>query len=449
MQKVITFFQQDIWNINPEDLNSGQRALLRVGQVGSRVARDFVADRCLLRASALAFISLLSFIPMLALMFAVLKGLGVQNRLEPLILENIAVGSEQVISKIVLYINNTNVGRLGSFGLIFLVMTVLSLLSNIEDSFNSIWYVSETRSLMRRFSDYFSVVILGPIFLVLAVTMTATLEAQGFVQQLKEMAYVGALVIFLFQVLPFVAMWAAFAFLYIFMPNIKVSVRAAIIGGIVGGTLWQLTQWAYVNFQVGVARYNAIYGTMAALPIFMIWLYISWMIVLLGLEVTYAWQNLGSLRMEEQGGKESFANREMTALSIMLMIGDRFYRGDTPWRLHEISAELKLPPRLTRSVVGDLLRLRMLSEVSESENEEVGYQPARALDALSIFDLLQAIEGGGTLEVSGRNTTEGRIVQEVAAQLREAGAGALGGLTLADLVRRFQDERGKPAVDQA
>jgi len=442
IEKIGEFFSVGIWRINSAELSLGQRFLLRLGQVGARVGHDFIADRCLLRASALTYTSLLSFIPMLALMFAVLKGLGVQNRLEPIILEHIAVGSEQALSKIIEYINNTNVGRLGSFGLVFLVMTVLTLLSNIEDSFNSIWYVRETRSLMRRFSDYFSVVILGPIFLVLAITMTATLEAQGFVLQLKEMAYVGTLVIFLFKVLPYVAMWAAFAFLYIFMPNIKVHLRAALVGGLVGGTLWQLTQWGYVNFQVGVARYNAIYGTMAALPIFMIWLYISWLIVLLGLEVSYAWQNLRHLRQEQAGDDSSFANRELLALRIMLVVGERFQRGVVPWGLGDISGQLLLAPRLTRSIVNDLVRLRLLSEVSAEEEDETGYQPARALDALPIFELLKTIEGNGVPPGENRESADEQDGGEVADQLYEVGNTALNGMTLADLVGRYQQQLG-------
>ncbi|TYO98787.1 tRNA-processing RNAse BN [Geothermobacter ehrlichii] len=434
-QWVRDFFLREIWRIDPEGLNPGQRFLLRLGQVASRTVRDFVADRCLLRASALTYASMLSFVPLLALMFAVLKGLGVQNRLEPLLLEHIAVGSEEIVSRIVQYINNTNVGRLGTFGLVFLVMTVLTLLSNIEDSFNAIWYVRETRSLMRRFADYFSVVILGPIFLVLAVTMTASLESQEFILQLKSTVYVGPLVIFLFNVLPYIAMWAAFAFLYIFMPNIRVRLQAALIGGIVGGTLWQLTQWGYVNFQVGVARYNAIYGTMAALPIFMIWLYISWVIVLLGVEVTYAWQNLGSLRQDELGGETSAADRERVALGIMLYLGGRFRKGETPGRAHQIARDLGLPSRLVRNIIGQLVQLRLLVEVNDGDLDEAGYQPARALDGLRIVDFLRQIRGEMRLQPAGELPEELCQAERVEEMLDQAAEQALGGRTLADLIR--------------
>lgn len=428
------FFQHDIWQIEPEGLSAPGRFLLRIGQVGARVAGDFVADRCLLRASALTYTSLLSFVPLLALMFAVLKGLGVQNRLEPLLLEHIAVGGEAFVSRIIEYINNTNVGRLGTFGLVFLVMTVLTLLSNIEDAFNSIWYVRETRSLMRRFADYFSVVTLGPIFLVLAVTMTASLESQGFILQLKQTAYIGPLVIFLFKVLPYIAMWAAFAFLYIFMPNIRVRLQAALIGGIVGGTLWQLTQWGYVNFQVGVARYNAIYGTMAALPIFMIWLYLSWVIVLVGLEVSYAWQNLGSLRQDKFEGEVGPLERERICLALMLYLGRRFQKGAAPARAHQAAADLGLPSRLVRRLLAELVDMRLLAEVEDGDRDETGYLPARALDGLKVADFLLKVRGG---DLAGLQTDAPELVRAwlVEEAVLRAEKEELGDRTLADLIR--------------
>ncbi|RME40619.1 MAG: YihY/virulence factor BrkB family protein, partial [Deltaproteobacteria bacterium] len=380
------------------------------------------------------YTSLLSFVPLLALMFAVLKGLGVQNRLEPLLLEHIAVGGEEFVGRIIEYINNTNVGRLGTFGLVFLVMTVLTLLSNIEDAFNSIWYVRETRSLMRRFADYFSVVTLGPIFLVLAVTMTASLESQGIVLQLKQTAYIGPIVIFLFKVLPYVAMWAAFAFLYIFMPNIQVRLQAAVIGGIVGGTLWQLTQWGYVNFQVGVARYNAIYGTMAALPIFMIWLYLSWVIVLVGLEVSYAWQNLGSLRQDKLEGAVSSLEREGVCLALMLYLGRRFQKGAPPARAHQVAAELGLPSRLVRQLLSELVDLHLLVEVEDGDRDETGYLPARSLDGLRVTEFLLKVRGADHPRLAGDapDLVRARLVEE---GLLNAAAAKLGDQTLADLIR--------------
>ncbi len=264
------YFTETVWLDLPEEASAARHFWLKVLRILIIVVRDFNRDKCMLRASALTYATLLSIVPLLAFAFAILKGFGVQNQIEPLLIENLAVGSEAVVTRIIEYINNTNVTRLGTVGLGMLLLTILALLSNIEESFNSICGVSETRTLMRRFADYFSVLAFGPLLIVVAVSMTATIQTLDVVQTLQSKQYLGEMIRFAFKTLPYVAMWIAFSFMYIFMPNIRVRLPAAIIGGVIGGTIWQLGQVGYVLLQVGVARYNAIYGTLAALPIFIL-----------------------------------------------------------------------------------------------------------------------------------------------------------------------------------
>lgn len=441
LKRTWVFLSHGIWEIDAHELTRWRLLLLRQAQVVSLVARDFFSDHCLLRASALTYSTLLSIVPLLALMFALLKGLGVHNVLEPLILERLAIGSEVILSAIVRYIDNTNVGQLGAVGMVFLIISVLTLLSNIEESFNHIWGVKETRTLLRRFADYFSVVTIGPLFLLAAISMTTTLESQTFVRKLLDLAFVGQIIFLLFKVLPFVVMWAAFAGLYIFMPNTRVNFRAALVGGILGGTLWQIAQWAYVSFQVGVSRYNAIYGTLAALPIFMVWIYVSWLIVLLGLEVTYACQNLRTLRREIRGRDVNFASRELVALTVLLVTAETFHRGEKPWGLERISAELELPPRLARSVVAELLRLGLLSEVQDGDGGEPAYQPGRAPEILPIHEIIESLRADGINYTELRKTPEREVIREVEKRIREAGRQSLEGVTLADLVHRMMKKR--------
>lgn len=432
------FLRAGIWEVEAGQLTRWQFFLLRQAQVAALVFRDFFADRCLLRASALTYTTLLSIVPLLALMFSVLKGLGVQNTLEPILLHRFTVGSEEIVTQIIHYINNTSVGRLGTVGLLLLITTVITLLSNIEKSFNHIWGVSETRTLFRRFSDYLSVVVIGPIFILAAVSMTTTLASQDIVRKLMQMAYVGHLLLFLFQVLPYLAMWAAFIFLYIFMPNSKVRLQAALVGGIFGGTLWQVAQWSYVTFQVGVSRYNAIYGTMAALPIFMVWIYFSWIIVLLGLEVTYATQNLRTIRREIRGGEVNFASRELVALSVLLVVCEAFQRGEKPWGEEQIAAALELPPRLARHIVADLVRLGLLAEVRRRDREEeFAYQPGRAPESMALHALIETLKADGVSYTRLRPTPERAVVQELEERLRLAGRQTLEGLTMRDLVAQL------------
>lgn len=331
-RRIQVFLRQGIWEVESSRQSRFRRILLGQGQIMLLVYREFIADGCMLRASALTYTTMLSIVPLFALAFAVLSGLGVQNTLQPLILKQLTIGSQEIVNYIVTYINNTSASGMGIAGLLSLVVTALALLTNIETSFNQVWGVKETRSLYRRFADYTSVLLIGPVFLFIAISMTSTLKSQALVQALMDKAFIGEAVLFLFRILPYLAMWGAFVFLYIFMPNIKVRLPAALIGGIIGGTLWQLAQWGYVTFQVGMARYNAIYGTLAALPILMAWIYISWLIVLFGAELAYVWQNLNIIRQEKREQKVNFLSQEMVALTIMATISRIFERGEPPGR---------------------------------------------------------------------------------------------------------------------
>jgi membrane protein len=427
------FLQHGLWELDAANMRWWRRFLLNLGQILALVARGFVNDGCMLRASALTYTTLLSLVPMLALMFAILKGLGVQNVLEPLILENLAVGGGQAVTRIVEYINNTNVARLGSFGLVFLIITVLTLLSNIEKAFNSVWGVEETRPLLRRFTDYFSVVTIGPIFLVVAISMTSTLKSQQLIRALIDHAYVGEAFLALFQVLPFMVMWLVFAGLYLFMPNVRVSPRAALIGGIFGGTLWQVSQWGYLNFQVGVARYNAIYGTMAALPILMVWIYVSWVIVLVGLEMTYATQNLRTIRQDLRGKRVNYASLEFIALTVLLCIGRRFYLGKHALGHEALSTRLEVPSRLLHAILNELTRLGLIV-ATEQNDGKVGYLPAQALEKIKLHDVIRGLAADGTDYNNLRKTIERRVVADIAEILKNAERRALAEMTLRDLV---------------
>ncbi|MBW2476695.1 MAG: YihY family inner membrane protein [Deltaproteobacteria bacterium] len=431
--RIRRFLNHDLWELEAVGQSRLKRFVLHQSQICVLVVRDFVADRCLLKASALTFTTLLSIVPLLALMFSVLKGFGVQNVLEPLLLQQLAVGSSDAVNKLIEYINNTNVARLGIFGLIFLIIAVLTLLSNIEDSFNSVWGVVETRPLLRRFTDYFSVVTIGPVFVVAAISMTSSLQSQGLVQNLLGKAYVGEVFLLLFKVLPFMVMWLVFAGLYLFMPNIKVSPKAALIGGIFGGTLWQISQWLYVNFQIGVAKYNAIYGTMAALPIFMVWIYLSWMIVLLGLEMTYATQNLRSIRQDIRGSRVNFASRELVALTVLVFVGSRFRQGLKAPTQETIAEHLEVPPRLLRCVIDELQRLELVVEVNHDTGDN-GYQPAMALDRTKVCDVLRGLEIDGDNYSRLSGTNEHDVIADLVTKRRAAEEQALDGLTLHDLV---------------
>ncbi len=289
-----------------------KRALCFLNNLGTA----FVTHQAPLRASALTYTTLLSLVPFLAIAFSVLKGLGVQNALEPLLLQVAGESSRETVSQIIGYVNNTNVKSLGVVGLLFLLVTVVSLLSTIEDAFNNIWGVLETRSLQRRFSDYLSVVVVGPLLLMVAMSMTSSLQSQWLVQWLVRNTLLGEAILLPFRLVPYLSVWVAMTFLYSYIPNARVRFRSAVLGGVVAGTIWQVTQWGYFHFQVGVANYNAIYGALAALPIFLVWIYTSWLIVLFGLELVRTHQETTPVYLPPRRPYRLFQTRPLSLRRI-------------------------------------------------------------------------------------------------------------------------------------
>ena len=285
--------------------------------------------------------------------------------------------------------------------------------------------------------------------MVAALSLTTSLRSQTLVQNLLETALVGEAVLLLFNILPYLAVWAAFTFMYLFMPNTRVQFAPALVGGIFGGTLWQLAQWSYVNFQVGVSRYNAIYGTMAALPILIVWLYVSWMIVLLGLELTYAMQNATIIREEYGEETVNFASRERVAMTLLLLCSESFYANAASWNHARLCSELRLPPRLVRSVLNDLVRLGLLAKVQEPDREGYVYHPGRAPEGIEVHAVLQALREDGSIQPRNFRMPGRDIVIEVEETLDRAEREALGGLTLRDMVLKKLKVAEGQSVEQA
>lgn len=253
------------------------------------VARRFSADGCPLHAAALAYVSLLSLVPLLALMFAVLKGLGVQRRLEPLLLSRLALDPD-VADRIVTFIDRTNVGTLGAVGAAALLVTVLSVLASVERSFNHIWRVRRSRAWLRQATDYLSTVLVTPFLLLVAVAITSSLQEQALLRLVLQTQYVGDAVLAALRLAPVLINIVAIGLLYAIMPNRRPHVPGVLAGAAVAGCAWQLVQWGYVTLQIGVARYNAIYGALSQLPIVLVWLYLSWLVILAGAEVAAAFE---------------------------------------------------------------------------------------------------------------------------------------------------------------
>jgi membrane protein len=418
-----------------------KRYALRCTRGAVVVLGNFLEHKCLLRASALSYTTILSLVPFLALAFAILKGFGVQNVVEPLIVERLAVGSGDVVTKIISYINNTKMASLGAIGLAALIVTVISLLGNIEEAFNDIWGVEETRSTYRKFSDYLSIVVVGPILLLAAVSITTSLQSQSLVRWLLATAYFGDLFLFFFRIIPFVSIWLALVCLYSFIPNTRVRFVSAFVGGILAGTAWQVAQWGYVHFQVGVAKYNAIYGTLAALPVFMVWIYTSWVIVLFGVEVVVAHQSRKTFLHDFDPGNLSYATREATALEVLLSVTESFFREERPWTAERLADERRVPVRTVRKILSKLVAAGYLVA---TEGEQA-YYPARDPEHVRVRAFLRDLRHQGEEFPVRESDYLGKAARDLISSLEAAAGETLDDLTLKDLVQRLADGEESPS----
>ncbi len=432
---VRTFFATALWEMNPDDYSGAKRLAVTGLQTTALLLRAFRSDHCPLRAAALSFTTILSIGPFLALAFAILKGLGVQNRVEPFILSQVAAGSADVVDRIVTYINNTRMASLGTVGLLSLVVTVITLFGHIEEAFNTVWGVKETRPLPRKFSDYLSVLVSAPLLMLAAMSVATSLQSKTLVQWVRANTYLGDLFIYGIRFVQHVSVWAALVFLYIFIPNTKVRFRSALFGGILAGTLWQATQWGYIHFQVGVARYNAIYGTVAVLPIFMVWIYTSWLIVLFGVELVCAHQNIRTFRRELRV-PASYGMKELFAVATLQSIIEGFHAGHPPLTVEALAERLDIPTRISREM---LEVLEGGGYISTTAGDPPAYQPARDIDDITVKEVLDTLKNsGGTFKIC--TTTRGEdLIKAILAKADAGAAAALSGMTLKDLIGRGSD----------
>ena len=424
-------------NMNPGKNSGFYRGIRQCVRVIFRLMNDFLDDNCLLWAGALSFNTILSLVPLLALAFAVLKGLGVHNILEPLLLSKLAAGSQEVADRIIAYINNTRMGSVGAIGLATLIVTVIFLLGNVEEAFNAIWGVKETRSFGRKFSDYISVVVSAPILFLAAASISTSLQSQSLVSWITRTRYVGDFVLYLFQLVPYLSICAALIFLYIFIPNTKVRLGSALLGGMLAGVIWQIAQWAYIHFQIGVSKYNAIYGTLSALPVFMIWMYASWVIILFGVEIVSAHQNRRTFLNESHRGSLNYAEKELTCLVLLVASARSYYRGEAPWTYYRYVAESGLPGRVVKELLVQLVEQKYLAA---ADGDEPAYIPARAPENMHISEILEDLKNYGEFcEFRGMNAILD-VSRNAMMQLKPCEDAAGARFTVKDLVERLSDE---------
>ncbi|MFC1805215.1 YihY/virulence factor BrkB family protein [Candidatus Omnitrophota bacterium] len=401
ISKLVDFIKRDIWRIHSRKLPRKQSFLITQLRVVLLSLRGFAEDKCSLRASALTFYSLLSIVPVLAMAFGVAKGFGFEKMLENQLIDKMP-GQQEVLAQIITFANalldNTRGGLVAGIGVALLFWTVIKVLTNIERSFNDIWGIKKVRSLGRRFSDYLSIMLICPILLIVSsgVTVFVTSQARMITERIAFLGPVGSLISFVLDLLPYCVIWVVFSFIYIFMPNTKVNFKAGLVAGVVAGTIYQVVQWAYIAFQVGVAKYNAIYGSFAALPLFLLWLQLSWLIVLFGAEVSFAHQNVDTYEFEPDCLLVSSSFKKILSLNIVHLLAKKFSRGEKQLSDNEIAHTLEIPIRLVRQLIFELTEGGIISAVKDNSGRGTLFQPARDINTLTIKYVLDCLDNRGS-----------------------------------------------------
>jgi membrane protein len=396
----VQFLRSDIWRLQANKLTPGRSFWITQLRISLLAIRRFVDDKCDLRASALTFYSLLSIVPIVAMAFAIAKGFGFEKILSAQLLANLE-GHEEVAERIIGFaqslLDNTRGGAIAGVGIVVLLWTVVKVLGNIETSFNDIWGVKTPRSLGRKLADYLSVMMVCPVLLITAssATLLVTTRVTEMVEQLSFLGYLGNVIIWLLKILPYGVIWLVFTFMYVFMPNTKVAFKSALWGGILAGTIYQLVQLAYISFQIGVTKYGAIYGSFAALPLFLVWLQLSWLIVLFGAELSFAHQNVATYEFEQDCLKVSHRFKRTTALMITYLAVKKFLTLEMPLTAIDIVRELEVPIRLVRAVLFELVEARVLSKVSSNDGDDAAYQPGCDVNRLTVAAVVDRLDQQG------------------------------------------------------
>ncbi|MBI4529037.1 MAG: YihY/virulence factor BrkB family protein [Deltaproteobacteria bacterium] len=402
---------EEVWEFDLSQLSRLRRFFYRQIRLGYIVAHGMRADLVKLHAAALSFRMLLAIAPLLAVTFSVLKAFGVHNRLEPALEKYLAPfgphGGE-VTRHLVQFVDNIHAGALGIVGLATLFMTVLGLMGDIEQAFNRIWRVEKPRRFARKFSDYLSVLLVGPVLVFSALGITATLQSADVVRWLVGIEPFGTIILAALKLIPYLTIWGALSFLYVFIPNTQVKIRSALLGGFVAGILWQTLGLGFAVFVAASTQYYTIYSSFAILLLFFLWIYLGWGIALFGAEVAYAHQHLEDYRKEKGIEIFSSALSEMTGLKIMTLVGQNFSFGKEPWSREELGKRLHLSDRLIGGLLRILIQNQLLIETSKGET----YVPARDLEKITVKQILDAIRHhGGSAPAAPEGEEDRRIVE--------------------------------------
>ena len=392
--------------------------------------RELSTGELTLRAMSLVYTTLLSLVPLLALAFSILKGLGVHNRIEPMLaamLQPLGASADKLTEMVIGFVDHVKIGVLGSIGVALLFYTVLSMIQKVEASFNFIWKIPRERPLTQRVSEYLVVLLLGPLAMTLVLGLTASLSSNRVVEGLMDYEVIGASVYLAGRLLPYLMIVGIFSFIFMFIPNTRVKLRPAIVAGLISGLLWQSAAWGFANFVANSGNYNAVYSSFAIIILLLIWFYLAWLILLTGCQIAFFMQHPEYLTRQRHVRPAGSVLRERLALTLMAIVLRRFKRGQPAPSAVTLARASKAPPDLVNPLIDDLLNAGFLVETVDGD-----LMPGRDPAHLRVQDFLDAL--GQTDCSMGRVTGIDERVDELSLKLARAREQALGDLRFDDLL---------------
>ncbi|MFT6854413.1 MAG: membrane protein [Cyclobacteriaceae bacterium] len=420
IQRIYSFLNQELWEVKLSSLTPIKAWLFRQLRIILITVKEYNNDKCVEKASALTYFTLLSVVPVIAMAFGIATAFGLEKYMRRE-LERYFNGQQEVLDYMLKFadstLNNTSGGIISGISSLFLIYAVARLLHNIERSFNDIWNTNGGRTFQRKLADYMSIMLLGPVILVVSSTATVFITTQ--LETLAgEFAVLGGLkgpIMFLLNLIPYTLIWLLLFLVYIIFPNTKVKIKPALVAGVIAGTVYQLTQWLYITFQVGVSSYSAVYGSFAAFPLFLIWVNISWLIVFFGAEYSFAVQNVDSWKFSSEALRINYSLKKKLYLLILKLIVDDFKKG-LPTSFVEIDRAITLPTNVLSKAVQELASYGLINKL-ESQDEGQ-YQPAIDINQLSISSIIERIEQEGIKSME-LNTQLDRELQSIEKKLNE------------------------------
>jgi membrane protein len=443
VKKLNNFLSKELWHIDLSSLNRIKAFFITVIRLTYVTIRESYKNELSLRAMSLVYTTIIAIVPLLAFSFSVLKAFGVvDSQLEPILSNFLAPLGEkgtELTQKILEFINNMKVGVLGSLGLLFLVYTVISLIQKTESSLNYIWGIEKGRSFTRRFTDYLSVILIGPVFIFTALGITATLMSHAIVDKITSIEPFGtAIFFFTGTILPYIIVSVVFTFIYSVMPNTQVKSLSALLGGVVAGICWQSSGWIFASFVASSTQYATIYSGFAVIILFMIWLYISWLIFLIGGEISYCHQNLNFLTLQKEAVTISNRLKEKITFLIMYLIGYNFYNNKDNFTLVSLAQKFEIPEEHVQESLTYLMNKKLIIETT---NEPPSYVPAKDLETIKLYEIIEAVR---------ENEEDSKMIEEkfikmpavdmVAKKVNDAIYDALGEENLRNVITSQDDE---------